>query len=65
AIAAAMLVGTGATIVWGLGYRASQGHGAGSSGWLIVTAIMAVTTARAVIALLGARRAPAPAPAVA
>jgi hypothetical protein len=65
AIAAAMLVGTGATIVWGLAFRASQGHVAGSSGWLIVTAIMAVTTARAVIALIGARRAPAPAPAVA
>ncbi|MGN6796447.1 MAG: hypothetical protein ACTHJW_29015 [Streptosporangiaceae bacterium] len=65
AIAAAMLVGTGATIVWGLAFRASQGHSAGASGWLIVTAIMAVTTARAVMALLGARRALAPAPAVA
>jgi len=63
AIAAAMLVGTGATIVWGLAFRASQGHNASDSGWLIVTAIMAVTTARAVIALLGARRAPDPAPA--
>jgi hypothetical protein len=63
AIAAAMLVGTGATIVWGLAFRASQGHTASDSGWLIVTAIMAVTTARAVIALLGARRAPDPAPA--
>ena len=52
AIAAAMLVGTGATIVWGLGFRASAGHGAGASGWLIVTSIMAVTTARAVLALL-------------
>ena len=66
AIAAAMLVGTGATIVWGLAFRASQGHPAGASGWLIVTAIMAVTTGRAVIALLGARRsAQNPAPAVA
>ena len=65
AIVAAMLVGTGATIVWGLAFRASQGHSAGTSGWLIVTAIMAVTTGRAVIALLGARRAPAPASAVA
>jgi hypothetical protein len=66
AVAAAMLVGTGATIVWGLAFRASAGHGAGASGWLIVTAIMAVTTGRAVIALLSARRAaptPAPAPA--
>jgi hypothetical protein len=65
AVAAAMLVGTGATIVWGLAYRATQGHGAVESGWLIVMAIMAVTTARAVIALIGARRAPAPAAAVA
>jgi hypothetical protein len=66
AVAAAMLVGTGATIVWGLAFRASAGHGAGASGWLIVTAIMAVSTGRAVIALLSARRAaptPAPAPA--
>src|SRR5258708_720520 len=65
AVTAAMLVGTGATIVWGLAYRSSQGQSAGASGWLIVTAIMAVTTARAVIALIGARRAPAPQPAVA
>jgi hypothetical protein len=61
AAAAAMLGGTGATIVWGLAFRASQGHSAGASGWLIVTAIMAVTSARAVIALLSARR-PAPTP---
>jgi hypothetical protein len=65
AIAAAMLVGTGATIAWGLAFHASQGHTAGASGWLIVTAIMAVTTARAVIALIGARRTAAPQPAVA
>jgi len=64
AVAAAMLVGTGATIVWGLAFRASQGHSAGASGWLIVTAIMAVTTARAVIALASARRGPATTPAV-
>lgn len=65
AVTAAMLVGTGATIVWGVAFRASQGHSAGGSDWLIVTAIMAVTTGRAVIALIGARRAPAPTPAVA
>jgi hypothetical protein len=63
AVAAAMLVGTGATIVWGLAIRSAQGHPAGASGWLIVTAILAVTTARAVIALIGSRRAAAPAPA--
>lgn len=63
AVAAAMLVGTGATIVWGLAIRSAQGHSAGASGWLIVTAILAVTTARAVIALIGSRRAAAPAPA--
>jgi hypothetical protein len=65
AVTAAMLTGTGATIVWGLAFRASQGHAAGASGWLIVTAIMAVTTARAVIALIGARQAASPEPAVA
>jgi hypothetical protein len=65
AVTAAMLVGTGATIVWGLAYRSSQGHVAGASGWLVVTAIMAVTTARAVIALIGARRSTAAQPAVA
>jgi hypothetical protein len=65
AVTAAMLVGTGATIVWGLAYRSSEGHSAGTSGWLLVTAIMAVTTARAVIALIGARRATAAQPALA
>jgi hypothetical protein len=65
AVTAAMLVGTGATIVWGLAYRSSQGHVAGASGWLVVTAIMAVTAARAVIALIGARRSTAAQPAVA
>ena len=65
AVTAAMLVATGATIVWGLAFRSSQGHVAGTSGWLIVMAIMAVATARAVIALIGARGAPAPQPAVA
>ena len=65
AVTAAMLTGTGATIVWGLAFRASQGHAAGASGWLIVTAIMAVTTARAVIALIGAGKAASSEPAVA
>lgn len=56
AITAAMLVGTGATIVWGLAFRASQAHPGDATGWLTVTAILAVTTARAVIALIGSRR---------
>jgi len=56
AIAAAMLVGTGATIVWGLAFRASQVNSGDAAGWLGVTAIMSVTTARAVIALIGSRR---------
>lgn len=63
AVTAAMVVGTGATIVWGLAFRSAQGHPAGASGWFIVTAIFAVTTARAALALLGSRRAHAPAPA--
>lgn len=65
AVTAAMLVGTGATIVWGLAFRSAQGHPAGASGWLVVIAIFAVTTARAALALLGSRRAADPAPAVA
>ena len=56
AVTAAMLVGTGATIVWGLAFRAGQGHTAGASGWLVVTAILAVTTGRAALALIGSRR---------
>ncbi len=65
AVTAAMLVGTGATIVWGLAYRASQGGAVGAAGWLTVTAILAVTTGRAVIALVGSRRAASAEPAVA
>ena len=56
AVSAAMLVGTGATIVWGLAIRSAQAHPGGAAGWLVVTAILAVTTARAVIALIGSRR---------
>jgi hypothetical protein len=59
AVTAAMLVGTGATITWGLAFRAAQGNNPGDS-WLIVTAILAVTTGRAVIALIGSRRAASP-----
>jgi hypothetical protein len=65
AVTAAMVVATGATITWGVVERASQAHPGDASGWLIVTSIMAVTTARAVIALIGARRTPAETPAVA
>jgi hypothetical protein len=65
AVTAAMVVATGATITWGVVERASQAHRGDVSGWLIVTAIMAVTTARAVIALISARREAAPDPAVA
>jgi hypothetical protein len=66
AIAAAMLVGTGATIVWGLAVRASQVHPGDAAGWLAVTAVLSVTTARAVIALIGSqRRTSSPEPAVA
>jgi hypothetical protein len=65
AVTAAMLVGTGATITWGLAFRASEGHAAGASGWLVVIAIFAVATGRAVIALIGSRRAASAEPAVA
>lgn len=56
AVTAAMVVATGATITWGVVERASQAHRGDASGWLIVTAIMAVTTVRAVIALISARK---------
>jgi hypothetical protein len=58
AVAAAMVVATVATIVWGIVER-NQPHTGDASGWLIVVAIMAVTTVRAVISLLRVRRAPA------
>ena len=59
AVTAAMVVATGATITWGVAERASQAYRGDVSGWLIVTAVMAVTTARAVIALISVRRDPA------
>lgn len=55
-VAAAMLVATGATITWGLLLHGSQVHTGPQSGWLTATVIMAVMTARAVIALIGTRR---------
>jgi hypothetical protein len=65
AVAAAMVVATVATIVWGIVERINQPHTGDASGWLIVVAIMAVTTVRAIMALLRVRRAPAEQPAVA
>lgn len=64
AVAAAMLVATGASIVWGIAFRTGQARPGEASGWLIVAVIMAVTTARAVIALIGARRPATAQPAV-
>jgi hypothetical protein len=57
AVTAAMLVASGATIAWGLIIRPDLPQRGDAGGWLITTVIMAVTTARAVIALIGARRA--------
>jgi hypothetical protein len=54
AVTAAMLVATGATIAWGLLFRPSD-----ASTWVTVTAILAVTTGRAAVALVGTRRRPA------
>jgi len=56
-VTAAMLVATGATITWGIVLRGSPLPGGPLSGWLLVTVIMAAATARAAIALIGARRA--------
>jgi hypothetical protein len=61
AVTAAMVVATVATIVWGIVERLNEAHPGDASGWLIVTAVMAVTTARAIIALMRVRSAPAPA----
>jgi hypothetical protein len=59
AVTAAMVVATGATITWSLVIRSTQAGNGNDS--LIVTAIMAVTTVRAVLALISTRRAvPAP-----
>lgn len=65
AVTAAMLTGTGAVIVWGIAYRTSTGHPGDATGWLAVTAIMAASTARAALALIGTRRSASPEPAVA
>lgn len=55
AVTAAMLVATGATITWGLIIRPDLTRGGDAGSWLITVVIMAVTTARAVIALVSAR----------
>jgi hypothetical protein len=65
AVTAAMLTGTGAVIVWGVAYRTGTAHPGDATGWLTVTAILAVSTARAALALIGTRRAPSSEPAVA
>ena len=65
AVTAAMVVATGATITWSLVIRSALERTGGGADSLIVIAIMAVTTVRAVTALIGARRAPTSAPAVA
>jgi hypothetical protein len=65
AVVAAMAAATGATIAWGVVVRTSLAHPGDASGWLVVTAILAVTTVRAVLALLGGRHEPAEQPAVA
>ena len=65
AVTAAMVVATGSTIVWGIIERMGEANPGDASGWLIVMAVMAVTTVRAVIALLRIRRAPTESPAVA
>ena len=60
-VTASMVVVTCSTIAWGLAEQASAPRPAGASNWLVVTAILSVTTVRALLALLGARRAATPA----
>jgi hypothetical protein len=52
AVTAAMVVATASTIVWGIVERMGAASPGDASDWLLVTAVMAVTTVRAVIALL-------------
>jgi hypothetical protein len=54
-----MVVATGATITWSLVIRSALAGSGGGADSLIITAIIAATTVRAVIALIGARRAEA------
>ena len=57
-VTAAMVVATGATMAWGLAIRtgwAPTHPSTDALGWLTVTAIMAVMTGRAAIALIGTR----------
>ncbi|HEX9063947.1 MAG TPA: hypothetical protein VF843_02500 [Streptosporangiaceae bacterium] len=65
AVTAAMLTGLGAVIVWGIAYRTATAHPGDATGWLAVTAILAASTARAAMALIGSRRASTPEPAAA
>ncbi|MGI9007518.1 MAG: hypothetical protein ACR2FU_15210 [Streptosporangiaceae bacterium] len=65
AVTAAMATGTIAVIVWGIASRTATSHPGDATGWLAVTAILAVSTARAALALIGTRRASSPEPAVA
>ncbi len=55
-VTGSMVIATGATISWGLVERTSQVHPGDAAGWLIVVTIMAVTTVRAIRALIGTRR---------
>lgn len=64
-VTGAMVVATGAFLAWGVLMRDSQavtGSAADIGGWLLVSAIMAVTAGRAVIALLSLGRPGAPQP---
>jgi hypothetical protein len=60
-VTAAMLVATGATITWGLILHSGELHSGNEGEWLTVSVIMAVTAARAVIALVRPLRAGKPA----
>ena len=64
AVVATMVVATGATIIWGIAVRATLAHPGDATGWIVVTAVMAVTTARALAALVRGRREPVSQPAV-
>ncbi len=65
AVTAAMAVATLATLTWGIAVRTSLTHPGDATGWLVVSAIMAVTTGRAVLAMVGTHRHAPETPAVA
>jgi hypothetical protein len=57
AVTSSMLIGTAATLTWGLlAHPLHPGPGGGAAGWILVVAIMMIATLRAATALASMRR---------